>query len=60
MKLNPDLDVALKIENPIADKIFNLNTNFTTELKIMDQISFEDDSNSTLQELYKILNQIQD
>ena len=37
----------LGLEADVADKIFGSGTNFTTELKIGDQISFEDDSNNT-------------
>ena len=42
-----NLDIALGLEADVADKIFGSGTNFTTELKIGDQISFEDDSNNT-------------
>jgi hypothetical protein len=42
-----NLDIALGLEADVADKIFGSGTNFTTELKIGDQIAFEDDSNNT-------------
>jgi hypothetical protein len=40
-------DIAIGLEADVADKIFGSGTEFTTELKIGDQISFEDDSNNT-------------
>ena len=40
-------DIAVGLEADVADKIFGSGTEFTTELKIGDQISFEDDSNNT-------------
>ena len=42
-----NLDIALGLEADVADKIFGSGSNFTTELKIGDQIAFEDDSNNT-------------
>ena len=45
-----DAVTAIGLENPIdqADKIIGSNTRFLSELKIGDQISFEDDSNTTV------------
>ena len=43
-----------------ADVIVGSGTKFLTELKIGDQITFEDDSNQLLQKQYKVLYLIQD
>ena len=40
-------DIAIGLEADVADKMFGSGTNFKSDLKIGDNISFEDDSNNT-------------